>query len=139
MMDFVLLLERYSLLGVRKDYWNFITDCIPRDDGVKYVQAIPQVKKHHFLLSLKNQCNNYINKCIITSKDFVQSHAWIIKLIWNASLFCNDFVLRSRRHKGREERSFDTHWWKLHWLMQSKDAWSEESNWGSKSLAVRLK
>lgn len=52
-MDFVLLLERYSLLGVRKDYWNFITDCIPRDDGVKYVQAIPQVKKHHFLLSLK--------------------------------------------------------------------------------------
>lgn len=29
---------------MRKDYWNFITDCIPRDDGVKYVQAIPQVK-----------------------------------------------------------------------------------------------
>lgn len=36
--------ERYSLLGVRKDYWNFISDSIPKDDGVKFVQAIPQLR-----------------------------------------------------------------------------------------------
>ena len=35
--------EKYSLLGVRKDYWNFISDCIPKDDGVRVVHAIPQV------------------------------------------------------------------------------------------------
>ena len=38
--------ERYSLLGARKDYWNFISDSIPKDDGVKFVQAIPQVYKN---------------------------------------------------------------------------------------------
>jgi len=36
--------ERYSLLGARKDYWNFIIESIPKDDGVKFVQALPQVK-----------------------------------------------------------------------------------------------
>lgn len=36
--------EKYSLLGVRKDYWNFISDCIPKDDGVRVVHAIPQVR-----------------------------------------------------------------------------------------------
>lgn len=41
--------ERYSLLGVRKDYWHFISDSIPKDDGVKVVQAIPQVIKDSFI------------------------------------------------------------------------------------------
>ncbi|XP_073235994.1 RUN and FYVE domain-containing protein 2-like isoform X2 [Porites lutea] len=36
--------ERYSLLGARKDYWNFISDCIPKDDGIRFVHAVPQVK-----------------------------------------------------------------------------------------------
>ena len=35
--------DKYSLLGVRKDYWNFISECIPKDDGVRLVHAIPQV------------------------------------------------------------------------------------------------
>ena len=35
--------ERYSLLGARKDYWNFISDCIPKDDGIRFVHAVPQV------------------------------------------------------------------------------------------------
>lgn len=42
-MHFLLYIEKYSLLGVRKDYWNFISDCIPKDDGVRVVHAIPQV------------------------------------------------------------------------------------------------
>ena len=40
-----LIAERYSLLGARKDYWNFIIESIPKDDGVKFVQALPQVNK----------------------------------------------------------------------------------------------
>ncbi|XP_032238548.2 FYVE and coiled-coil domain-containing protein 1 isoform X2 [Nematostella vectensis] len=35
--------EKYTLLGHRKDYWHFIQECISKDEGVRYVQAIPQV------------------------------------------------------------------------------------------------
>ena len=44
------ILEKYTLLGRRRDYWNFITEILPNDDGVKYVQMVPQVMeiKHRF-------------------------------------------------------------------------------------------
>lgn len=66
-------LEKYSLLGVRKDYWNFISDCIPKDDGVKVVHAIPQVQYDGIKKKIGNESFEYsrisVTKCIqINSK-----------------------------------------------------------------------
>jgi len=36
--------EKYTFLGVRKDYWNYISDCISKDETVKFVQSISEVK-----------------------------------------------------------------------------------------------
>lgn len=30
-------------MGLRKDYWNFICESVPKDDNVKHVQSIPDV------------------------------------------------------------------------------------------------
>ncbi|KAJ7382015.1 FYVE and coiled-coil domain-containing protein 1 [Desmophyllum pertusum] len=68
--------EKYSLLGVRKDYWNFISDCIPKDDGVKYVHAIPQQVKtpqgkgRAFIRYslVKKSLADAIQRCLVTRK-----------------------------------------------------------------------
>ena len=40
-------LDKFSFLGMRKDYWNFIAECLPKDEGVRYVNSLSQVKKLH--------------------------------------------------------------------------------------------
>ncbi|CAB4020440.1 Hypothetical predicted protein, partial [Paramuricea clavata] len=34
--------DKYSFLGMRKDYWNFFSECLPKDEGVRYVNSLSQ-------------------------------------------------------------------------------------------------
>ncbi|XP_028395468.1 FYVE and coiled-coil domain-containing protein 1-like isoform X2 [Dendronephthya gigantea] len=35
--------DKYSFLGMRKDYWNFFSECLPKDEGVRYVNSLSQL------------------------------------------------------------------------------------------------
>ncbi len=47
-MNFV---DKFSFLGMRKDYWNFFAECLPKDEGIRYVNSLSQVTKLHVLLA----------------------------------------------------------------------------------------
>ena len=36
-------------MGVRKDYWNFISESVPKDESVRFVQATPEVSYFIYL------------------------------------------------------------------------------------------
>ncbi|XP_066924085.1 FYVE and coiled-coil domain-containing protein 1-like [Clytia hemisphaerica] len=38
--------EKYSFMGTKKDYWNFINDSLPKDEIVKFVQTIQELKSN---------------------------------------------------------------------------------------------
>ena len=41
------ILDKFSFLGMRKDYWNFFAECLPKDEGVRYVNSLSQVECLH--------------------------------------------------------------------------------------------
>lgn len=50
--------EKTAFLGMRKDYWDYFSDCLAKlkgtNDGIRFVKSIPEVGLFHSFIHLFN-------------------------------------------------------------------------------------
>ena len=80
----VLVSERFTLLGKRKDYWDYFCDCLASNkganDGIKYVKALGEVScscelvhaLHHGLAGLRTHSAHTCIQCDTVQYDIMQ-------------------------------------------------------------------
>ncbi|XP_057293160.1 FYVE and coiled-coil domain-containing protein 1-like isoform X1 [Hydractinia symbiolongicarpus] len=92
------LREKYTFMGSRKDYWNYVNDCLPKDETVKFIQSYTEFKSYQgkgraFLRQalMEKSLADALQRCTINDRLTREYYV-------TDSVFRNDQLLRTLMH-----------------------------------------